>query len=75
MDAFTTFFSRCFELQAHFMDDGASIIVSFSLEGTASSRLIDAGDEQSGNGPGPCDALLDAASIPSLGQGALCAIA
>lgn len=62
-----------FGTQAQFTDDGASIIVSFSLEGSASSGLIDAGDAESGNGPGPCDALLNATSIPPLGHGALCA--
>lgn len=62
------------EPQAQFTDDGTSILVSFSLEGSASSGLIDADDAESGNGPGPCDALLDAASIPPLGEGATCAM-
>lgn len=37
-----------------------------------SSGLIDADDAESGKGPGPCDALLNVASIPPLGQGATC---
>eukprot|EP00903_Cladosiphon_okamuranus_P018201 g16743.t2 len=59
-------------LQAQFTDDGAYIMVYFSLEGSPSSGLIDADDAESGNGPGPCDALLSVMSIPPLGHGALC---
>lgn len=58
--------------QAQFSDDGGSIVVTFSSEGSASSGLLDAGDPASGNGPGSCLALLNASSIPPLGQGATC---
>lgn len=73
MGRVTTFPPLRFEKQAKFTDDGASILVLFSPDGSASSGLVDADDAESGSGPGPCDALLNATSIPPLGQGALCA--
>lgn len=60
------------DLQAKFADDGASIIVSFSPDGSASSGLLDPGDPGSGSGPGSCDALLDASTVAVIGGGALC---
>eukprot|EP00752_Nemacystus_decipiens_P011504 g10216.t1 len=59
-------------LQAQFSDDGGSIVVTFSAEGSASSGLLDPGDSASGSGPGSCLALLNASSIPPLGDGATC---
>ncbi|CAM9119700.1 unnamed protein product, partial [Laminaria digitata] len=58
--------------QAQFSDDGTSISISFSSEGSPSSRLLDPGNATSGNGPGSCVSILDAASVEILGDGATC---
>eukprot|EP00903_Cladosiphon_okamuranus_P005952 g5878.t1 len=59
-------------LQAQFSDEGGTIIVTFSPEGSASSGLLDANDLDSGSGPGSCHALLNTSSIPPLGEAASC---
>lgn len=59
-------------MQAKFSDDGTLIIVSFSSEGSPSSGLLDPGNVTSGNGPGSCVSILDAASVEILGDGATC---
>lgn len=58
--------------QAKFTDDGSSIIVSFSQEGSASSGLLDASDPSSGGGPGSCTALFDGSTVSAIGDGAIC---
>lgn len=58
--------------QAQFWDDGGTVVVTFSPEGPATSGLLDAGDPDSGSGPGSCLMLLNASSIPPLGEGATC---
>lgn len=64
--AFVTLF------QAQFSDDGGTIVAAFSSEGSASSGLLDADDPGSGSGPGSCHTVLNASSIPPLGQDASC---
>ncbi|CAM9342946.1 unnamed protein product, partial [Ectocarpus sp. 12 AP-2014] len=59
-------------LQAMFSNDGESIIVAFSPESSPSSGLLNATDVASGSGPGSCEALLDASSIATIGEGAAC---
>ncbi|CAM9247691.1 unnamed protein product, partial [Ectocarpus sp. 12 AP-2014] len=59
-------------LQAMFSNDGESVIVAFSPESSASSGLLNATDVASGSGPGSCEALLDASSIATIGEGAVC---
>eukprot|EP00903_Cladosiphon_okamuranus_P012876 g12026.t1 len=59
-------------IEARFSDDGASVRVSFSPDGSASSGLLNASDPGSGSGPGSCDALLRAATVAVIGNGAEC---
>lgn len=59
-------------VQAKFSDDGASVVVSFSLDGSESSGLLDASDPNSGSGPGSCDALFNASTQSVIGDGATC---
>ncbi|CAM9462230.1 unnamed protein product [Ectocarpus sp. 4 AP-2014] len=59
-------------LQAMFSNDGESIIVAFSSESSPSSELLNANDVASGSGPGSCEALLNASSIATIGEGATC---
>ncbi|CAM9935318.1 unnamed protein product [Scytosiphon promiscuus] len=59
-------------LEAKFTDDGGSILVTFSPEGSATSGLLNAKDPASGSGPGSCGALLNASSIEPLGDGPTC---
>lgn len=60
------------DFQARFSDDGASVTISFSPNGSASSGLLNATDLDSGSGPGSCDALLDASTVALIGDGAEC---
>lgn len=59
-------------LQAQFSDDGTSITVRFSAEGSAAVGLLDADNSTSGSGPGACTSILGASSLQSLGDGATC---
>ncbi|CAM9093541.1 unnamed protein product, partial [Hapterophycus canaliculatus] len=59
-------------LEAKFSDAGDSIFVIFSPEGSAANSLLDASDAALGSGPGSCGSLLNASSIPPLGEGATC---
>lgn len=64
--------AHVYHVQAKFSDDGTSIVVSFSLNGSASSGLLDASDLNSGSGPGSCDALFNGSTQSVLGDGAIC---
>lgn len=59
-------------IQAQFSDNGMSITVRFSSEGSSSSRLLDPGNATSGSGPGSCSSILDTASVELLGRFATC---
>ncbi|CAM9646533.1 unnamed protein product [Scytosiphon promiscuus] len=59
-------------LEAKFSNDGGSVVVTFAPEGSATSGLLDSNDAASGSGPGSCGALLNASSIPPLGEGPAC---
>lgn len=69
---FRVHYAHAIILQAQFSDDGTSISIWFSSEGSPSSRLLDPGNATSGNGPGSCASILDAESVEILGDGATC---